>query len=340
MRAVILSELHARRDARDQVAVEVLGNIAATESAIEPAGRSTEFDRDDLLSIHRSLMERSPTPELGGIVRTEQNWIGGSAHNPCSAAFVPPPPEYVEDLLADVLDYVNGDDHSPLRLERTHPGEAAGPPAGGRADPRRAVSGGTGLGWLSYPVSRVNIMELAYDEAKFTELVLHVAGRLVGDRTGGAIKLNKVLFFAEFTHLRRHHAVISGCEFQKLPHGPAPRQLLPVRERLLAAGQARLVAEDFLGRPQHRLVPERPADLSVFSPDELASIDDVLDQLEGMTGTQVSELSHQEPGWRLTEVGETIPYSTAFLDFPQVATPTSERLSREVAERYGLAVRG
>ena len=85
---------------------------------------------------------------------------------------------------------------------------------------------------------------------------------------------------------------------------------------------------------------ERPADLLVFSPDELASIDDVLDQLEGMTGTQVSELSHQEPGWRLTEVGETIPYSTAFLDFPQVATTTSERLSREVAERYGLAVRG
>jgi Fic family protein len=101
-------------DAGDQVAVEVLGNIAAMESAIELASRSTEFDRDDLLSIHRTLMERSPTPELGGMVRTEQNWIGGSSYNPCSAAFVPPPPELVDDLLADLLDYVNGDDHSPL----------------------------------------------------------------------------------------------------------------------------------------------------------------------------------------------------------------------------------
>ena len=101
-------------DAGDQVAVEVLGNIAAMESAIELASRSAAFDRDDLLSIHRTLMERSPTPELGGIVRTEQNWIGGSSYNPCSAAFVPPPPEHVEDLLADLLDYVNGDDHSPL----------------------------------------------------------------------------------------------------------------------------------------------------------------------------------------------------------------------------------
>lgn len=190
---------------------------------------------------------------------------------------------------------------------------------------------------MSHPLGSLDTMDVGYRERKFTEMVLYVAERLRDDRAGGATKLNKVLFFAEFTHLRRHHAVISGCEFQKLVHGPAPRQLMPVRQRLIEAGEAVLSTEDFLGRPQHRLIPRRPADRSVFTADELASIDDVLDQLAGMTGTQVSELSHQEPGWRLTEIGETIPYSTAFLDFPQIATPTSERLSREVAEQYGVA---
>lgn len=197
-----------------------------------------------------------------------------------------------------------------------------------------------GSAGLSHPARSIGSVEVRYDEAKFTELVLYVAGRLRGDRAGGATKLNKVLFFAEFTHLRRHHAVISGCEFQKLTHGPAPRQLLPVRRRLLAAGEAELVEEDFLGRPQQRLVPRRPADLSAFTKEELASVDDVLEQLGGMTGTQVSELSHQEPGWRLTEIGETIPFATAFLDFPQVTTDTSARLEAEVAERYGLADAG
>lgn len=179
-------------------------------------------------------------------------------------------------------------------------------------------------------------MDMAYSERKFTKLVLSVADRLRKDRAGGATKLNKVVFFAEFTHLRRHRSVISGCEFQKLAHGPAPRQLLPVRQRLIEAGHAELITEDFLGRPQHRLVPTRPADLAVFSADELHSIDNVLDQLAGMTATQVSQLCHLEPGWRLTELGETIPFATAFLDFPQVGTPSSGRLSREVAERYGL----
>ncbi len=101
-------------DAGDEVAVEVLGNIAAMESAIELATSAETFGLADLLAIHRTLMDRSPTPELGGVVRTEQNWIGGGSYNPCSAAFVPPPPEHVGSLLGDLLTYVNGDDHSPL----------------------------------------------------------------------------------------------------------------------------------------------------------------------------------------------------------------------------------
>ena len=36
---------------------------------------------------------RDPTGRPRGILPSEQNWIGGSDYNPCSAAFVPPPPE-------------------------------------------------------------------------------------------------------------------------------------------------------------------------------------------------------------------------------------------------------
>lgn len=30
-------------------------------------------------------------PAGGGRIRTGQNWIGGNDHNPCGAAFAPPP---------------------------------------------------------------------------------------------------------------------------------------------------------------------------------------------------------------------------------------------------------
>lgn len=98
----------------DRVAIEILGNIASMTSAVEHATGQEQISLEHLEDIHRVLLEHSPAPELGGVVREVQNWIGGSSYNPCSAEFIPPPPEYVEGLLSDLLVYANGDDHSPL----------------------------------------------------------------------------------------------------------------------------------------------------------------------------------------------------------------------------------
>jgi Fic family protein len=100
--------------AADRVAVEVLGNIASMESAIELADQPRDITLADLLGVHQILMERSPTPELGGVIREEQNWIGGSSYNPCGATFVPPPAQFVTELLEDLIVYVDGDEHPAL----------------------------------------------------------------------------------------------------------------------------------------------------------------------------------------------------------------------------------
>ncbi len=179
-------------------------------------------------------------------------------------------------------------------------------------------------------------MKVVYDEAKFTELLLYVAERLQPDRVGGATKLNKVMFFADFAHVRRTGAPITGAEYQKLPHGPAARRLKPVRDALLGTGEAEVAREEFLGYELHRLVPLRRADTSVFSKAELETIDQVLGDLNGLNARQVADLSHEEAGWRLVDEGEVIPYEAALVGARQVSTPTSRRLEREVAEQFGL----
>ncbi len=78
-------------------------------------------------------------------------------------------------------------------------------------------------------------------------------------------------------------------------------------DTLIANGEVSLVAEEFLGYQQHRLVPLREADLSVFSADELATIAKVLEGLRGLNARQVRDLSHEEAGWRLVEFGDDIP---------------------------------
>ena len=101
-------------EVRDVTAAEILANIDAMVwgvAAVDPGDRIT---METLLEAHRRLMAGSRLQEQGGRIRTVQNWIGGSGHNPCSAAFVPPPPEDVPDLLGDLLAFCNDDGLSPL----------------------------------------------------------------------------------------------------------------------------------------------------------------------------------------------------------------------------------
>lgn len=107
-------------DAADRAAAEILANISAMSDAIVRASSPRRFELEDLLAIHRRLMETSDAAQAGSI-RTEQNWIGGNSYNPCSAAFVPPPPDRVADLLDDLVAYINGDEHpSVVQAAITH----------------------------------------------------------------------------------------------------------------------------------------------------------------------------------------------------------------------------
>ena len=87
----------------------MLGNIDAMTWAVDAVGPGDAVTVDMLLETHRLLMAGGRLEEHGGHLRTVQNWIGGSGYNPCSAAFVPPPPEYVPYLLEDLCDFCNDD---------------------------------------------------------------------------------------------------------------------------------------------------------------------------------------------------------------------------------------
>jgi Fic family protein len=101
-------------EARDVTAEEVLANINAVRWAIQSVAEAPELTTGHLLEMHRLLLAGTRLSESAGRLRDEQNWIGGSGYNPCSAAFVPPPPDAVEPLLEDLCRFCSGDALSPV----------------------------------------------------------------------------------------------------------------------------------------------------------------------------------------------------------------------------------
>lgn len=173
------------------------------------------------------------------------------------------------------------------------------------------------------------------DEAKFTELILYVAKRCKGDTTFGAVKLNKILFHAEFEAYRDLGRPITGTPFQNLEFGPAPRRLIPVQEKLLELGHARLAEEPTPAGVQKRLIALREPELKNFTQDELDLIDRVIQRLGRKNGSESRDDSHEHPGWIATSQGETIPYHMAMLSRPE-PTEADRRYVKELIERGAL----
>lgn len=96
--------------AADPTARAVLGNVRAMERAIAIGAEQRRFRLDDLLDIHRTLLEGTAEQRFAGVVRAEQNWIGGRGTSPRDAAFIPPPADRVLALLEDLTAFANLDD--------------------------------------------------------------------------------------------------------------------------------------------------------------------------------------------------------------------------------------
>jgi len=86
-----LAEAIFAPDQGDITAVSVLNNIAAMETAIRLGSEARPFDVDDILVIHRMLLNAPIDRRIASVVRTTQNWIGSRANTPLGAQFIPPP---------------------------------------------------------------------------------------------------------------------------------------------------------------------------------------------------------------------------------------------------------
>ncbi len=94
----------------DNTARAVMGNIDAMEQAVRLGAEARDLDTDDVLRIHRLLLERTPDAGTAGRLRDRQNWIGRDGSSPYHAEFIPPPEGDVPGLVADLCAFVNRGD--------------------------------------------------------------------------------------------------------------------------------------------------------------------------------------------------------------------------------------
>jgi hypothetical protein len=140
-------------------------------------------------------------------------------------------------------------------------------------------------------------------------LLHYIIDAVPGDELG-AVKLNKIAWFADRDHFIRTGRSISGREYIKLERGPVPTGVEDELEHLKRNGaikEHRVKVVDFSRREFESIIP---ADVSVFESDEREVIDEVIAFARQKSASEISEISHDEV-WAEHELGETISLQRA-----------------------------
>ena len=99
-------------DVEDRTARQIVANM---EVMADVLGASGPLTHDQIHGWHRALMESDPRMRASmGTYRSRQNWIGRRANTPVGADFIPPPPEFVPDLMSDLVRFANERTLSPI----------------------------------------------------------------------------------------------------------------------------------------------------------------------------------------------------------------------------------
>ncbi|HLV31873.1 MAG TPA: type II toxin-antitoxin system antitoxin SocA domain-containing protein [Chitinispirillaceae bacterium] len=132
------------------------------------------------------------------------------------------------------------------------------------------------------------------DFNKFSEMIVFFCA----DKNAWKTKLNKLLFYADFTFYKYHGISISGAKYHPIDMGPVPDNFNSIYELLVSKD---ILKVDYITFPDggvgEKYTSERDFNESAFNPDELKILQTVKKKLKNTSAQEIIELSHQEKAW-------------------------------------------
>lgn len=146
-----------------------------------------------------------------------------------------------------------------------------------------------------------------FDIDRLAHMTIYFAGGMKLWKT----MLMKLLFYSDFNHFNKYALSISGAVYARLPQGPALDKYLYILGLMEDEGYIE-IREEPIGRFEGEVIYALiEFNRSLFSQDELQTLEAIKKRLDGKTSQELSHISHQEPAWKELLNGQQIPYTYA-----------------------------
>ena len=137
---------------------------------------------------------------------------------------------------------------------------------------------------------------------KVSETVIYLCQGRGVSRT----KLNKLLFYTDFLHIKHFGLPVTGLPYVRLPHGPVPNDYELIFTALHAKGVIDIMETEFGENVAYMHCARRGPDITVFSGTELQALAKVQTEFERVGANDISERSHKEDAWLKTPAGARV----------------------------------
>lgn len=145
--------------------------------------------------------------------------------------------------------------------------------------------------------------DATFDPHRARELALHIAASSPAPTTD---YINAVMFYADQAALQQLDRSITGATYQRTNGVPFPQNIAEVHKNMTTGGHATTRHEFDYTKVTRYLHPCRPAQLELFSSDELQLANTIIDRFANATPSQVMNAAVHDLGYT-----HAAPYSPA-----------------------------
>lgn len=127
------------------------------------------------------------------------------------------------------------------------------------------------------------------------------------------VKLNKLLFYADFYHFKLYGNSISGTTYRAIPLGTVPKDYQEYFAKGISYGILDLNTVALYDYNAERFVGKIPFQKVLFEPKEIETLRIVAETFSSMNNTKIVEINHEERAWIECEKDrKLIDYNYAF----------------------------
>lgn len=156
-------------------------------------------------------------------------------------------------------------------------------------------------------------VDLPGGQNRLKQMILYVSEQNVEATRFGLIKLNKIIWKADFDAFAERGVPITGRTYKRQKYGPVANEMPPVHSEMLRDGYISIRRVDFgEGIVEKRTIALCAPQLSMFSAEDLKFVNASIAYYWHKTGEEASDDSHGV-AWSTRHNGEEMPYESAYL---------------------------